>query len=77
MEPQNLEITVERLRSALGTNRSGDAISVLLDLHPADQAEVFNVLTEEERNFLLPIIDIDATANLFEELEDEEVAGSG
>lgn len=73
MEPQNLEITVERLRSALGTNRSGDAISVLLDLHPADQAEVFNALTEEERNFLLPIIDIDATANLFEELEDEDV----
>ncbi len=73
MEPQNLEITVERLRSALGTNRSSDAISVLLDLHPADQAEVFNALTEEERTFLLPIIDIDATANLFEEMEDEEV----
>lgn len=73
MEEQNLEITIERLRAALGTNRPGDAVSVLLDLHPADQAEVFNLLTDEERSFLLPIIDIDATADLLEEMEDEEV----
>ncbi len=73
MDPQNLDITVERLRAALATNRTGDAISVLLDLHPADQAEVFNLLTDEERGFLLPIIDINSTAALLEELEDEEV----
>jgi magnesium transporter len=72
MDPQNLEVTVERLRAALSTNRTGDAVSVLLDLHPADQAEVFTLLSDEERSFLLPIIDVNATANLLEEMEAEE-----
>lgn len=73
MDPQNLDITIERLRAALATNRTGDAVSVLLELHPADQAEVFNLLNDEERGYLLPIIDINATADLLEELEDEDV----
>ncbi len=73
MDPQNLDITIERLRAALVTNRTGDAVSVLLELHPADQAEVFNLLSDEERGYLLPVIDINATADLLEELEDEDV----
>jgi magnesium transporter len=72
MEPQILDITFERLRAALSTNRTEDAVSVLLDLHPADQAEVFSLLSDEEQSYLLSIIDINATADLLEELEDEE-----
>ncbi len=67
------EIIIERIRSALGTQRIQDAVRILLELRPVDQAEVFNLLTDEEQILLLTELDIPSTADLFEELENEEV----
>jgi magnesium transporter len=68
-----IEIIVERIRSALETQRIEDAVAILLELHPADLAEAFNLLSDEEQEFLLPLMDIQTTADLLEELEDEDV----
>ena len=73
MAEEQVEIAVDRIRSALETQRIKDAVAILLDMHPADQAEVFNLLESEEQTLLLPHIDIASTADLFEEMADEEV----
>jgi magnesium transporter len=68
-----LNITLERIRSALEEQRFPDALAILLDLHPADQAELFNLLDEGTQDYLLSHMDIPATADLLEEMEDEDV----
>ena len=72
-ESDFLVVTLDRIHSALASERLSDALSILLDLHPADQAEIFNLLEEAERDLLFSYLDIPATADLLEELEDEEV----
>jgi magnesium transporter len=67
-----ITLNMERVRAALGSQRVVDATSILLELHPADQAEVFNRLNDEEQQILLPLLDVSAAADLLEELEDEE-----
>jgi len=53
--------------------RLEDAANILTEMHPADQASVFNELSDEEQDLLLPHLDISSTANLLEEMEDEDV----
>jgi magnesium transporter len=72
-QDDNLEIILERIRSAIETRRISDAVSILLEIHPADQAEVFNRLNDEEQEVLLPLMDISSTADLLEEMEDQDV----
>jgi len=72
-DDNNAEIFIERIRSALDTQRIDDAVGVLLSLHPADRAEVFNLMTDAEQVLLLPLLDVPTTADLLEELEDEDV----
>ncbi len=69
----NVDIVLERIRSALNSNRINDAIEIVLDLHRADLAEIFNELTDDEKNILLPQLDMATQADLFEELEDKDV----
>jgi len=64
---------VKRIREALEEGRFSEAVSFLVELHPADQAEVFALLDDEEQDMLLPGLDIAATADLLEEMEDDEV----
>lgn len=66
-----LEI-VENINTAIGNAQLKEATAAFLDLHPADQAEVFNLLPEELQKALLKNLDVPATADLFDELEDEE-----
>jgi magnesium transporter len=68
-----LNITLERIRSAIETQRVPDAVAMLLELHPADQAELFNLLDEDEQGVLLSFLDIPTTADLLQELEDMDV----
>lgn len=68
-----LNIALERIRSALEEQRLADALAILLDLHPADQAELFNLLDEDAQDYLLSQMDVPATADLLEEMEDEDV----
>ena len=73
MANYNAELTIERIRAALETQRIQDAVSILLSLHPVDRAEVFNLLDDPEQELLLDRLDIPTTADLLEELEDEVV----
>lgn len=74
MEPIRIEQTIERLRATLERNLIGEAIAALLTLRPADRAEAFAELEEDEQAKLLSGLDIDNAAQLFEQLEDDEAA---
>ena len=69
MEEASIELL--RIRAALETQRLQDAINILLEMHPADRAEVFELLEDGEQDILLPLMDVTSTADLLEELEDE------
>jgi len=69
----NLDIVLDRIRSALASNRIDDAVEIVIDLHRADLAELFNELSDEEKNLLLPQLDMATQADLLEELEDKDV----
>jgi len=73
MNETNAELIARRIQAALETGRAQDALGILDSLHPADQAEVFNLLDDGEQELLLPLLDIQSTADLLEELEDEDV----
>jgi magnesium transporter len=62
----------EQITSALASNLYENAATIFLELHPADQAEVFNYLNAIEQSHLIQQLDIPATADLFDELEDED-----
>src|SRR3989304_5482250 len=63
---------LERIRSALQSQRVEDALAILQEMHPADQAELFNFLSDGEQILLLSRLDIPSTADLLEELEDSD-----
>jgi magnesium transporter len=67
--PENI---VDNIQEALDEERFEDATSTLIDLHPADQAEIFNTLEDEQQAKLLQYLDIPSTADLFDELDDDE-----
>jgi magnesium transporter len=72
MTESDTELTVRRIHAALEIQRLQDAVTILNDLHPVDRAEVFNSLSEDEQELLLPLLDIPTTADLLEALEDED-----
>jgi magnesium transporter len=73
MDIQSLEAVKANIQSVLADGRTLKAVSILLGMHPADQAEVFNTLEEDQQDALLPLMNIAATADLLEELEDDDV----
>jgi len=68
---QTEDIT-EVIQEALEDERFAEATATFTDLHPADQAEIFNALEDEQQDALLELLDIPTTADLFDELEDDE-----
>lgn len=74
MDPSQIELALERIRSALEAGEIQTAINTLVDLHPVDRAEAFSDLTGDDQAALLPGLDLEATADLLEELEDEQAA---
>jgi len=74
MEQVILEDVLAQLRHALESNDLDTASSLLEALRPADQADVFWDLNEEEQNALLPQINPADAADIFEELYDEDAA---
>jgi magnesium transporter len=73
LDQNTIETTIERVRQALAGQRLEDAKNLLLGLHPADQAEVYQRLNQEEQGYLLPSLNVADTADLLEELDDEDV----
>ena len=68
---QNESLT-EAIQEALEDERFAEASATFSELHPADQAEIFNALEDEQQDVLLELLDISTTADLFDELEDDE-----
>jgi len=74
MNQNIIDLTLAEIRSALETEQYEVAVEALQRLRPADRAEAFADLTEEIQQALLPELDIVATADLFEELDDVDAA---
>lgn len=60
------------IQEALQDERFAEATATFTELHPADQAEIFNILEDDQQEALLELLDIPTTADLFDELEDDE-----
>jgi len=74
MEPSQIDLTLEEIRSALEAGQIESAIEALIKLHPVDRADAFSDLNDADQAIILPQLDIQSTADLLEELEDEEAA---
>jgi magnesium transporter len=74
VEPSQIEITLEEIRSALEMGQIQEAIEALIKLHPVDRADAFSDLDDKDQAVILPELDIPSTADLLEQLEDEEAA---
>ena len=71
---RTLKFQQKRIERALEEGRTAEAIAILLTLHPADRAEVFQRLDNNAQRTLLTHLDISTIAELLEELDDEEAA---
>ena len=74
MEPLVLDDILGQIRTALEENDLTTASSVIEALRPADQADVFSDLDDEQQATLLPRINPADAADIIEELYDEEAA---
>lgn len=80
-EPQNktqeafddIELLRDQIQNAVDQGRYEQASNLLKDLHPADQADIFEDLQTGEQNRLLAQLKATEAADLFEELEDDDV----
>ena len=74
MEQITLEDALSQMRTALETNDLTTASSIIEALRPADQADIFSDLDDEQQTTLLPKINPADAADIIEELYDEEAA---
>ena len=74
MTDQNdpIDIATDLIRRALEGQPDEETLAGLADLHPADLAEVFEQLDEDEQDQLIQMLDVPTTADLLEELDDDE-----
>jgi magnesium transporter len=74
MEQLVLDDVLSQIRAALEANDLATASSVIEALRPADQADIFSDLDDEEQTALLPKINPADAADIIEELYDKEAA---
>ncbi len=68
----DLDKILEEIRIALGQNDLKRAAEIMGELRPADQAEIFSDLDEDEQRLLLSALSPEDSADIFEELDDEQ-----
>ena len=68
------ETVLTQIQAALAQNDINRAIRILESLRAPDQAAVFNDLVERDKIALLPQLDPSTSADILEDLEDEEAA---
>jgi len=71
VDPSQIEHALERIRAALAAGQIQSAIDALRELHPADRAEAFTDLEDDEVAALLPELSSRTTARLLTELGDQ------
>ncbi|MBN1483666.1 MAG: magnesium transporter [Chloroflexia bacterium] len=74
MEQTIVQQALEQISNYLEDNRWDQAVSLLESLRPPDQADVFEVLPEEQQQALLPRLELEDSADILEEMDDEEAA---
>lgn len=74
MEQNDLELMLDQLKNALERDDLAAAANIIEAMRPADQAEVFAELDNEQQSLLLPEIAPADSADILEELDDEQVA---
>jgi len=74
MEQNFLEHVLEQLKNALERDDLVGAANIIEAMRPADQAEVFAELDDEQQALLLPEIAPADSADILEELDNEQVA---
>ena len=62
--PNNPETTSSDIQKAIEEKRFDEALNAFTDLHPADQAEVFNDLDDDQQDLILRNLDVPTTADL-------------
>lgn len=70
----DLDETLDRVRAALEAGNFPLAVAVLEDLRPADQAEVFAELDDDQQETLLPQMAEEDSADILEWLDDQDAA---
>lgn len=70
----HIEAALEHVRAALEKGQVQQAIAYLQDLHPADRAETFADLPEDDQQEILPLLNAEDTAELLTELDDDDAA---
>ena len=68
----NLDDVLRLVRAALESGDQAQAVALIQALRPADQADVFSELADQEQASLLPNLAPEDSADILEELEDEE-----
>ena len=71
MESTPLDQTLDELRITLEQDNLDQATAIVEALRPADQADIFTELNEEEQVSLLPELHPIDSADILEELSDE------
>jgi len=74
MENHGIESIVAQLRDRLQVGDLRGAVAVLEALRPADRADAFEELSPEEQDVLLSVLDTASAADIFEDMEDRDVA---
>lgn len=69
---ESYELVVELISNALREQDYKKAVDTFLDLHPNDQVEVFDDLTNDYKSEILSRIDVLTTAQLFSLQEDQD-----
>ncbi len=68
----DLDQVLEEVRAALAQNDVKRAAAIIESYRPADQAEIFSDLDEDEQRLLLSHLSPEDSADIFEELDDEQ-----
>lgn len=72
---QNYEVTrgfIQKIRELIEARDEKTSLQLLVDLHPADIAEVFDVLSLDEVLFLFLLLDSEIAADVLVEIEEDD-----
>ncbi len=74
MQDEITEKLLAQISTALAEGQHDAARELVEGLHPADQAEIFGKLPEDQQQSLITELDTETTADILEELPEEEAA---
>ena len=77
MDLVDVDAILDQVREALAEENWDQAVGLVEALRPPDQADLFSDLPPTEQDQLLPRLDLEDSADILEELEEDEAAEVG